>query len=257
MTRTLICTDSVWRWPRLIAHRGAGTAAPENTLAAFRLSHAHGFRMMEYDVKLCQDNVPILLHDDTIDRTSNGCGAARKLPVAKLLEYDFGAWHSPAYAGEPIPSLHAIAAYTIANDLCSNIEIKPCPGTDAVTGDRVARVARHLWRRANLPPLLSSFSQTALAAAKEAAPSLPRALLIEGVVPTDWQSRLERLGCVGLNLNHNMVDESLVNAVTEAGYALAVWTVNDPIRARQLLQWGCHAIVTDKIATINPTVFFK
>src|SRR5690554_1807540 len=128
-----------WLWPRLIAHRGGGTLAPENTLAAFRVGHTHGFRMMEYDVKLSSDGVPVLLHDDTICRTSSGTGAATELSIADLQHYDFGSWHSTAYAGEPMPSLYAIAAYTLAHDISSNIEIKPSPGIEAETGDCVAR----------------------------------------------------------------------------------------------------------------------
>lgn len=254
-TRSKTRIRSAWQWPRLIAHRGGGTLAPENTLAAFRLGHTHGFRMMEYDVKLSRDKVPILLHDDTIRRTSNGTGWASQLCIADLLEYDFGSWHSVAYAGEPIPTLHAIAAYTIANGLCSNIEIKPESGTDAETGHHVATATRRLWNKAKMPPLLSSFSEMALAAAQDAAPELPRALLIEGAVPCDWQTRVARLGCIGLNLNHNHVNESLVRDVISAGCTLAVWTVNDPVRVRQLLHWGCHAVVTDVIATINPVAF--
>lgn len=244
-----------WRWPRLIAHRGGGTLAPENTLAGFRTGHAHGFHMMEYDVKLTQDGVPILLHDDDIARTSDGAGLAGQLPMAELLRQDFGAWHSLPYAGEPIPTLYAIAAYTLAHGICSNIEIKPHTGTDTQTGYEVARIAKRLWQHADSPPLLSSFSEAALHAAREAAPDLPRALLIDGAVPGDWHSRAERLGCVGLNLDHNHVSEALVRDVISANYTLVVWTVNDTARARTLLDWGCDAVVTDNIAAINPATF--
>src|SRR5690554_2015253 len=98
-------SSAPWSWPALIAHRGGGTLAPENTLSAFRVGHAHGFMMMEYDVKLSGDGVPVLLHDDTICRTSDGTGAAAQLTMADLLRHDFGSWHSLEYAGEPIPSL--------------------------------------------------------------------------------------------------------------------------------------------------------
>src|SRR3546814_4777436 len=90
-----------------------------------RLGAQHGFRMMEYDVKLSRDGVPILLHDDTVQRTSGGVGNAADKTLAELAEIDFGAWHSRDYAGEPIPTLYSIAAYTRANDIHSNIEIKP------------------------------------------------------------------------------------------------------------------------------------
>lgn len=241
-----------WPYPRLIAHRGAGRQAPENTLAAVRLGAQHGFMMMEYDVKLSRDNVPMLLHDDTLDRTSNAAGNAADRSWAELADVDAGAWHSSDYAGEAIPSLYAIAAFTLAKGIRSNIEIKPHTGLDAETGRLVARAARRLWAGADLPPLLSSFSETALEAALKEAPELPRALLVEEDVPQDWQERLRRLRCVGLNLNHRHTTRDIVRAVRGAGYRLAVWTVNDAARARELLEWGCDAIITDEIKTISP-----
>lgn len=227
--------------------------APENTLAAFRVGQANGYRMMEYDVKLSADNVPVLLHDDTIDRTSDSTGRAASMTLNDLLRHDFGAWHASMYAGEPLPTLYSVAAYTRANNLHSNIEIKPCPGRESATGSVVAAAARTLWSGATLPPLLSSFSEEALAAACDAAPDLPRALLIENELPSDWQSRIRRLKCRGLNLNHTVVTHDLVQEITAMGYWLAVWTVNDLERAQLLLDWGCHAVVTDFIGTITPS----
>lgn len=249
-----IATDP-WPWPHLVAHRCGGFLAPENTLAACRSGHEHGFQMMEYDVKLSRDGVPILLHDDTLQRTSSGNGAAHLLDMPALLRHDFGAWHSPAYAGEPIPALYSIASYTIAHGIHSNIEIKPTHGTDAETGHAIALIARELWSGARLPPLLSSFSEVALAAAQAAAPELPRALLMEGIVPDDWPTRARRLGCHVLNLNHRHIHKELIHDIRSAGYAVAAWTVNDATRAQQLLQWGCNAIITDRLDTINPAAY--
>lgn len=208
--------------------------------------------MMEYDVKLSADDVPVLLHDDTLDRTSNGQGRGADLRYAELARLDFGCWHSPAYAGEPIANLYSIAAYTRANAIHSNIEIKPTPGMESRTGERIALVARELWHNASLPPLLSSFSETSLAAALQAAPELPRALLIEKDLPADWRERCSRLQCSGLNLNHRHVTRDVVRQVLDAGLSLAVWTVNDAERARELLAWGCHAIITDEVETMAP-----
>lgn len=244
-----------WPYPRLVAHRGAGRKAPENTLAAFRKGASCGFLMMEYDVKLSADDVPILLHDDTLERTSSGRGRAQDYRYADLARFDFGGWHSPDYAGEPVATLYGIAAYTRANGIHSNIEIKPCPGMEDHTGDRLARAARELWSGAALPPLLSSFSEKALAAAREAAPGLPRALLIENELPPDWRERVARLGCRGLNLNHEFITVDIVRAVRAEGLSLAVWTVNDIGRARELLSWGCHAIITDEVETLAPGQF--
>ncbi|UQN34553.1 glycerophosphodiester phosphodiesterase [Alcaligenes aquatilis] len=241
-----------WPYPALIAHRGAGKIAPENTLAAIRVGTQNGFRMMEYDVKLSRDAVPVLLHDDQLDRTSNGQGIASRLTLAELSALDFGAWHSSAYSGEPIPTLSSIAAFTLANQVHSNIEIKPTTGDEAETGRRVALAAQALWAQASLPPLLSSFSEAALEAAQQAAPTLPRALLIEEDVPADWPERLERLGCMGLNLNDRFVSQALVQAIRQKGYTVAVWTVNEAERVRELLDWGCNGIFTDKVTTIRP-----
>lgn len=246
-----------WNYPTLIAHRGAGKHAPENTLAAVRLGHQHGFTMMEYDVKLSRDGVAILLHDDDIRRTSNGAGLASTYSFADLLHFDFGAWLDKKYTGEPILSLATMAAYTIANGIRSNIEIKPETGFEAETGARVARLAQQLWQDADLPPLLSSFSETALEAAKLAAPDLPRALLIENHVPADYLERMRRLGCVALNLDTKLTTHELVKETLAAGYQMCIWTVNDPARAKELLSWGCKGIVTDAIDTISPSAHFE
>lgn len=240
-----------WPYSRHIAHRGGGRLAPENTLAAMRVGAAHGFTMVEYDVKLSSDGVLVLMHDDDVDRTSNGQGPAAAKTFAELAQLDFGAWHSAAYAGEPLPTLAAVARYTVANNIASNVEIKPCPGREAATGRAVALAARQLWDGAGTPPLLSSFAEDALQAAREAAPELPRALLVEKV-PADWRDRLARHDCVALNINQKDASRELIDAVHTAGYRIAAWTVNDPERARALLDWGMDGIFTDELAAIRP-----
>ncbi len=247
---------SSWTYPSLIAHRGAGKHAPENTLAAMRLGAKHGFQMVEFDVKLSQDGEAILLHDDTIDRTSNATGLASSYTLAELCHFDFGSWLKTEYVAEPIATLGTIATFTIANGIHSNIEIKPETGFEAETGAKIARLAQHLWQDATLPPLLSSFSEIALEAAKLSAPQLPRALLIDGKVPTDVFERLQRLDCVALNLDDQFTTQEIMTQANALGYAVCVWTVNNPQRARQLLNWGCQAIFTDAIDTIAPALHF-
>lgn len=249
----MTATPSSWPYPALIAHRGGGLLAPENTLAALRTGAAHDYRMLEYDVKLSADEVPILLHDDTVDRTSNGRGMAADLDWKTLAALDFGAWHSMAYAGEPLATLYAAAHFTLANGIHSNLEIKPSPGTEGRTGARIAALAAQLWRGAPLPPLVSSFSETALQSAREAAPQLPRALLIDGPLPADWHQRVRALGCIAVHIGHQHATRAAVSEVLERGCALAIWTVNDPARARELFAWGCHALFTDALDALKPT----
>lgn len=242
-----------WPYPTLIAHRGGGRLAPENTLAGMRCGAEHGFTFVEYDVKLSRDNVLILLHDDTVNRTTDGSGLAADMSWDALSQLDAGSWHSAAFADERIPTFESVARYTQAHHIASNVEIKPCPGREHETGSAAALAARALWQNVRTPPLLSSFSEVALAAAHVAAPELPRALLVNEV-PPDWHERLVRHDCRALNVNHKHVTEELVQAVHARGYEIAIYTVNDPSRAKLLLDWGVDGVFTDELALIGPKV---
>src|SRR3954469_11119047 len=184
-------------YPRLIAHPGGGLVAPENTLTAMRVGHAHGYRMVEFDVKLSAANLSFLLHDATRERTTSGRGRADALPWRELSRLDAGGWHSAKFAGEMLPTFGAIARWARAHSVACNVEIKPTPGRERETGAAVALDAAALWRDAEVPPLMSSFAEDALDAARDAVPALPRALLLDEL-PADWLQRLARLGCVAL-----------------------------------------------------------
>ncbi|HZF81131.1 MAG TPA: glycerophosphodiester phosphodiesterase, partial [Rubrivivax sp.] len=228
--------QSAWPLPRWIAHRGAGKLAPENTLAAFRLGASHGYRAFECDAKLSADGVPLLLHDATLDRTTSGQGLAANQAWQALSRLDAGSWHGPAYAGEPIPTLQAVARYCLANEFSLNIEIKPTPGQDDETGRVVAAHAAAWWAGAPRQPLLSSFSPAALAAAQRSAPVLPRALLLDALRP-DWLPEARQLDCVGVVFNHTLLTRATVQEVQVAGMQVACYTVNDAAIAERLLSW--------------------
>jgi glycerophosphoryl diester phosphodiesterase len=240
-----------WPYPRYAAHRGAGKLAPENTLAAMREGYRHGYRMVEFDVKLSADGVPFLLHDDTLDRTTDGAGRADALTWSQLAQLDAGSWHSAAYAGEPLPTLRAIAHWAIANAVVCNVEIKPMPGRERETGTVVAREVRALWRAAPVQPLLSSFATDALVAARAAVPELPRALLVEDV-PPDWQARLAQLDCVALDVDWRALDADKIAAGHRSGYWVLTYTANDAQLVNQLTAWGVDAIITDAIDVVRP-----
>ena len=246
-----IADTRTWPYPHHIAHRGAGKLAPENTLAAFRHGAGFGYRMFEFDVKLSADGKPVLMHDATLDRTTTGKGRVDALTLGELALLDAGSWHGPAWAGEPVPTLAAIARYTQANGFLVNIEIKPVPGTEVRTGAAVALDVAALWGGAAVPPLLSSFSEAALAAAASVAPDLPRALLLDKL-PGDWLERLRRLGCVALDANFRELDEGVIAAAHAAGYRVLSYTVNDPAKAAQLLGWGLDGLITDAVDQIAP-----
>ncbi len=240
-----------WPYPRLCAHRGAGKLAPENTLTAMRVGHAHGYRMVEFDVKLAADNVAFLLHDATLERTTSGRGRADALPWRELSRLDAGGWHSAKYAGEMLPTFAAVARWARAHGVACNVEIKPTPGRERETGAAVALDATALWRDAEVPPLLSSFAEEALAAAREAAPGLPRALLLDEL-PAEWPARLARLECAALDVDHRALTAEVVAAAHGHGYRVCCYTPNDPVRVAELVAWGVDTIITDAVDQIPP-----
>ena len=240
-----------WPYPRWVAHRGAGKLAPENTLAAFRRGAAFGFRAFECDVKLSADGVPFLLHDATLQRTTSATGTAGERPWAELSQLDAGSWHGRQFAGEPLPTLAGVAAFIQHNGFALNVEIKPTPGQEAITGRVVAEHATRLWAGQIVPPLLSSFRPESLLAAREAAPQLPRALLID-TLWTGWFEMAASLGCVAVVTNHQLMDAALLARVHDAGWRALVYTVNEPADAQRLLALGIDSLITDAVDRFAP-----
>jgi glycerophosphoryl diester phosphodiesterase len=236
-----------WPYPLWIAHRGAGKLAPENTLAAFRLGARHGYRAFECDVKLSADGVPFLLHDTTLDRTTPERGVAGERPWSALSRIDAGGWLNRSFAGEPLPSLAAIATYVQRNGFLLDLEIKPTPGTEHTTGVAVGRACQEMWQGGvTAPPLLTSFRPEALQGAREAAPELPRALLLD-TLWNGWFDVAQALGCVGVVTNYTIMDAALIGRLHGAGLRALCYTVNDPAEARRLLGLGIDGIITDAV----------
>lgn len=240
-----------WPHPFWIAHRGGGRLAPENTLAAFRQGAAHGWQAFECDVKLSADGVPFLLHDATLERTTDGSGPAGQRPWAELSQLDAGGWHSRRFAGEPPASLRAVAGWLRRNGGWLDLEIKPSPGDELHTGRVVAAEAARLWAGSACPPLLSSFRPEALAGARETAPGLARALLVD----TDWPGWFDvalQLDCVAVITHHLLMDTALRQRLHAAGLRALVYTVNEPARAAELRAAGVDGLITDELDLFCP-----
>jgi glycerophosphoryl diester phosphodiesterase len=255
-------SDSHWPYPRWIAHRGAGQLAPENTLAAFCRGASYGYRMMECDVKLSLDGVPFLLHDDTLNRTTDAAERwgmyaehpAGDLPWQQLAVLDAGKWHSEAYQSEPLPTLERIIQWSLAEGCCLNLEIKPSPGVAEKTGHTVAHHVAHWWRddRCSItPPLLSSFQTDALWGALRAEPHLPRALLLDQLTSGWLQTALE-LECVAVVLHHSLIATDTVQQIRQAGLRLLSYTVNSEAVAAALLALDIDGIITDRVDYFAP-----
>lgn len=235
-----------WPYPRLVAHRGGGSLAPENTIAAIRLGQSLGYRMHEIDVKLSLDGVALLLHDERLERTTNGRGRAADLPWSALRVLDAGSWHSVEFRGEPVPSYEEAVKQFRSKDTACHVEIKPTPGFDRETGTKVALETRRLWAGAPLAPVFSSFSFEALMAAKEAAPEVPRGWLIGAFTDADW-GRLEALEAASLHTNYRNVTPELIRELHARGYRVMLYTVNELDIAQRLLDAGADGLFTDNL----------
>lgn len=239
--------------PRVIGHRGAATYAPENTLVSLREAKRRGAPWVEFDVKLSADGVPILMHDDSLKRTTGLDRPAAATSWAEIARLDAGAWKAARFAGEPVPSFEAAIACLSEEGLGANVEIKPCSGRAAETAVATVEMLRRLWP-ARLPaPLLSSFHDEALAAARDAAPEFPRAILIDEL-EDDWRQRAAALDVVGVNTNGKKLAAARAAEIKAAGYLLGVYTINDPAAARRLVAMGVDCVITDSPDVIMAAV---
>jgi glycerophosphoryl diester phosphodiesterase len=230
--------------PRIIGHRGAAKAAPENTLEGMREAKRQGAAWVEFDAKLTADNHIILLHDDLVDRTTNGKGAAAQMTFAEIRALDAGSWLAPAFAGTLVPTLEETVKELLTLGLNCNVEIKPCPGREHVTAELVMRELQRLWPAHAPKPLISSFAYASLVVAYRLAPEFPRAVLVEEV-PENWQVLCEGVEAIALNPWHKTLTAEWTKAVKTAGYRVISYTVSETPRARELFDWGVDAVFSD------------
>lgn len=234
----------------VIGHRGFPEVAPENTLVSFERAIAAGVRMVECDVALSQDGEVVVIHDDTLDRTTDGKGPVSARTLAELKALDAGAWFGRAFAGERIPTLAELLQLTRDRGVAINVEIK----AEAVTRGKAAGgieekvavlVAAAGMERATV---VSSFEALAIARMREVHPRLPTAFLIDGKMARPAAEYAEKLACGALHLSARKNGESQVKGVKAAGLDVRLYTVNDPEMARRYWDWGVTAIFTDRVA---------
>ena len=225
--------------PRWFAHRGGGSLAPENTLAGIRLAARLGYKAVEFDVMLSGDGTPVLIHDETLERTTNGHGRVCDTPDAVLFTLDAG-------QGERIPRFTEAAALCRQLGLLANVEIKPASGHEARTAEVVARLSEELWRGAPLQPLLSSFSLEALAVARDLAPELPCGVLFEAP-PSGWLAEVQRLQAYSLHCDGERLGDDVLDEARAAGIPVLCYTVNGEKQAKNLFARGVSSLFTDRL----------
>lgn len=230
--------------PKIIGHRGAAAYAPENTLESIHTAADMDVEWVEVDVKITADHVPILFHDEQLERTTNGAGTIADMTYDDIKHLEAGSWFSDGFIGVKIPTLEEALEVIIDRGLGLNLEIKPCPGREVETAEVALDILSHVWDdHSNL--LISSFSFEALETAFDMAEGWHRGFLLPEDWPNDWREKVEVLQPSTFNVNGNTCTEDDIRLLKEFGKPVLAYTVNDPQRARVLQGWGVDAIFSD------------
>lgn len=229
---------------QLIAHRGASAYAPENTLAAMVEAKKRGAKWVEIDVKLTRDGFPVIIHDDKVDRTTNGHGLVAGLSLADIRALDAGSWFSPAFAGEKVPTFEELLETILALDLGLQVELKPTAGDDVETADIACDTLLKHWPVGRGRLFLTSFSVRSLARAAKLMPDIPRAFAVV-VPPKDPRALLAEVNCQILHCTSDLVDADALARLNESGVEFAIATINRVEDAKRLLAGGAQTILTD------------
>lgn len=246
---------SKWIFPRLIAHRGGGVLAPENTILAIETGVIYGIPAVEFDVMLSKDNVPFLMHDEDLRRTVGETPFRNELLCnvnsADVLNIDAGSWFDPKFTDVKIPKFEDVIQHCINNNVWMNIEIKPSTGYETITGQVVAEMTAKYFPATESNenyPLFSSFSFESLLAAKRYAPHIARGYLIESVrhIP-EWKEQMVQLKAVAVHTDHKFLKDEDIAEIKGLGYGLFCYTVNDRETADDLTRRGVDAFCTDRL----------
>lgn len=235
--------------PRVIAHRGARKIAPENTLVAMRKAKDLGAAWVEFDVMLIASGEAIVIHDTTVNRTSNGKGEVGKMNDDEIARLDAGSWFSSEFSGEKIPFLKEMINCLSTLKLGANIEIKPYPNKDKETALTSLNVIKKYWPEELPPPLLSSFSLDSLRALRNADQKISLGLLLDKW-NNKWEQLADELQCVTVHLNYKIATKDRIQAIKKTGRFVLCYTVNSKATAKRLYSWGVDSLFSDDLEAL-------
>jgi glycerophosphoryl diester phosphodiesterase len=230
----------------LIAHRGASGYAPENTLAAFRKAVAMGLSFIETDLQLSRDARFVAIHDDTVNRTTNGQGSVHDLTLAELRRLDAGSWFGSSFAGERIPTLEEILEFAKRHDVVFYLELKPggsWGGEHALIG--ALRESAEFAR-----VVVISFDSALVAAVRRVEPTLMTGLLCDGKIQEPIEKTLE-IGARQLVIRGDLVTPAMIAEAKRKDLQVICWTVNHPAHMRLLASAGVAGIMSDYPDRLN------
>ena len=231
-----------------VAHRGYSAVAPENTLPAFAAAVRAGATLVEFDVRTTADDVPVVIHDRTVDRTTSGSGHVGDLPYAEVAALDAGTWFSPAYAGVAVPTLAATLDLLAAPGPGLLLEIKPPATLSQVKTVVELVVAAGLAERT----IVQSFDPAIVRLARETAPSIRRGLLrLRFEADTVALANELEVVCLNPSTADVLGDPATVTALRDRGVDVLPWTANDPAGWPALAGAGVAGLITDRVGDLT------
>ncbi|MEO1090992.1 MAG: glycerophosphodiester phosphodiesterase family protein [Pseudomonadota bacterium] len=233
--------------PPIVAHRGASATAPENTLAAFGRAAQLGATWIEFDVRLARCGTPVVIHDPTLERTTNGHGPVDESSADALAGLDAGAWFGDAFAGEGVPTLAATLSFAEAHGLGCNVEVK---AESIERAETTAAAIAPLLLVSGAAYLVSSFALEALRTIRALAPTIRLGLLVGRRTTTEDVVLARQMGCVSFHAHARAYDGRLIEKLRTTELWPVAYTVNDPRHARDLLELGVKTIITDRPAEL-------
>lgn len=240
----------------VIAHRGASAYAPENTHSSFRKAIDLKAEMIELDIVLSKDGVPIIIHDETLDRTTNGVGAPSDYTVEELKKLDVGAWFDEKFKGEPFPTLEELLSYT-KDKIAVNIEIKH----EAVTGNAnggVVDKTLEVVKKAGVEKqvIFSSFDYRVMEHLEKLAPEMPKAILYEESQSDDLlpSQLVEKYKVDAFNCSPRQLSDAWLQDLKDNQIPFFIYTVNDTNMMKSLIDKGAAGIFSDKPDVLKSVV---
>ncbi len=232
--------------PQIIGHRGCAGYAVENSLEAIYTAADMGINWVELDVKLTKDGVPIIFHDDTLERMTNGEGAVAEKTLAELKELDLAGLYSESYSSLKIPTLEEALDVLLERDMGLNLEIKPCPGREVETAEIALDLLSHCWDNHD-ELLISSFSHVSLETAFDMADGWCRGLLLEGEEwPENWGDIAQHLDVSTIHIDGNAATDEQILSALHYGKPVVAYTINDPALAHELQKAGVRTLISDE-----------
>lgn len=240
--------------PKIIAHRCCAGYAPENTLAGIHTAADMDINWVELDVKITKDEIPIIFHDDTLDRTTNGSGNVADKTLEEIRELECGSWYGESFAGIQIPTLEEAIDVLLERDLGLNLEIKPCPGREKETAEVALDLLSSTWDDHDRL-LISSFQHVSLETAADIAEDWHRGFLLPEEWPENWQDIAKYLEVSTINVNAATVTREQVEDIMDLEKPILAYTVNEPDQARLLQSWGIDGFFSDTPDALKEGIF--